>query len=46
MKQTMTNIDDPNEISLIINSKLGNYTMDVFFRNLPIDMSPFVQSEN
>ena len=41
IKQIVTDLDDPSEPVFLMNFNSGNYSMDTFFGNLPVEIYPF-----
>jgi hypothetical protein len=43
MKHTVTDLNDPNEPIIFSNSTLGNFCINSFFGNFPVESSPFIE---
>ena len=45
MKHTVTDLNDPNELVMFLNSILGNFCFDTFFGELESKLSPLANSD-
>ena len=44
MKHTVTNLNDPNKLVMFSNSILGNFCFEIFFGELEVETSTYVNA--